>query len=103
MAPIIIVAGFFTVLLITMLVIGLRGRVIPEVPACAKCRYCVATITTSTCPECGADLAACGVLHARRQPISRWIRFILVALISLILFGGGSSVSFITSKPSSKY
>ncbi|MCH2132750.1 MAG: hypothetical protein MK116_03270 [Phycisphaerales bacterium] len=86
MTAIIIVV--FAVLLMVLLVIGLRGRVIPESPACAKCRYCVARITTSTCPECGADLAACGVLDGRRQPISRWIRVILVALVSLFLFGG---------------
>ncbi len=85
-----------------MTVRGLRGRPIPGVRECARCRHEVdptaeATTRTAACPECGADLAAPRGIRDRRTR-SRTLAVAGEWLFASALAGAGLGLWPILSK-----
>jgi hypothetical protein len=66
-------------------------------PACGKCGYSVIGLTTMTCPECGGDLRACGIVTPNSprgtSPVAGYIFFtVSLTLFALIVSGALFSV-----------
>lgn len=85
-----------------MTVRGLRGRPIPGVRECARCRHEVdptaeATTRTAACPECGADLAAPRGIRDRRTR-SRALAVAGAWIVASALAGAGLGLWPILSK-----
>lgn len=59
--------GLFAMIGAVALWRGLYPKRIGSQPFCPQCEYELTGIVISTCPECGCDLQASGVVHGRRQ------------------------------------
>jgi len=76
----------FLIAMAVVLWLMIRGRRLPNTPACPSCRYYVRDLNGCICPECGNDLCASGVLGGMRMPVARWIRSLVVVFLAVVLF-----------------
>jgi hypothetical protein len=75
----------------TLLLLGLRGRLVDDHPHCRQCGFDLVGLwgSTSNCPECGSGLGHGKVIHGMRQ---RRPRFIVVGALLLAICAGISGV-----------
>ncbi len=80
----VLIAGVPTVLLV-IVITRRRSKHIGE-PVCGKCGYAVRGLPTFTCPECGSDLRAVGIVTEGHSSISPTMRgWLLVLVWTLVL------------------
>ena len=84
----------FSLIMVGVLWLMIRGRRVSDVPACPSCRYCVRDLQGCICPECGHDLCSSGVLAGSRIPVARWIRGLFVVLLAVVLFATYARITF---------
>ncbi len=89
-----ILTVIFLIIMAAVLWLMIRGRRVPDVPACPRCRYCVRQLQGCICSECGHDLCSSGVLSGDRVPVARWIRGLLVVLLAVVLWATYALTTF---------
>ena len=58
----------------------------PAEPSCGECGYNVYGLPTFTCPECGADLRAVGIVApAPRAGVEKFLRGLVWTVLSLLI------------------
>lgn len=74
-----------------LLIVGLRGRRVDDVPWCAACRFDLSgLVSPAKCPECGADLHAPGAYQRGRRRARRGL--VAVGSVLLLLAVGAVGV-----------
>lgn len=79
---------------LSLLALGLRGRLIQTRATCARCRYDLSGLAAAaeTCPECGTSLARTKAVRTARRLRSPWVIAFGAFVLSLGLGGAGVMV-----------